>query len=195
MNLSNEIITRFGAWLAEAKSEPSILEPTAMSLATADGSGKPSLRIVLLKGFDERGFVFYTNMNSHKAHDLLANPRAALCFHWMHFKRQIRVEGIVERVSDAEADAYFAQRPRESQLGAWASHQSEKLESWAHLESAIAEVTTRFEGKDVPRPEHWSGWRVVADMVEFWHEGPYRLHHRDQYTPLGDSWQMVHLYP
>lgn len=195
MPLSPEIIAQFGQWLADAKSEPSIAEPTAMSLATADSNGSPSLRIVLLKGFDERGFVFYTNLESHKSHDLQQNPRAALCFHWMPFKRQIRVEGIVKRVSDDEADAYFASRPRDSQLGAWASRQSQELVQREDLQSAMAEATKRFDGVAVTRPPFWSGWRVVADKIEFWHEGAHRLHQRDQYTPDGDSWKMCNLYP
>lgn len=188
-------IMRFSQWLSEAAADTRIAEPTAMCLATAEASGLPTARMVLLKAHDERGFVFYTNLNSRKSQALKQNPRAALCFHWMPLERQVRVEGNAELVSDKEADAYFASRPRDSQIGAWSSDQSQKLDSRGTFLARIAENTKRFEGSPVPRPPHWSGWRIVPRRIEFWHQVEFRLHLRDCYTREGDGWKMEHLYP
>lgn len=184
----------FDRWLAEAElSEPN--DPNAMALATVDSRGQPSVRMVLLKGHDPRGFVFYTNQQSRKAGDLAANPHAGLLFHWKSLRRQVRVDGPVEPVTDAEADAYFATRGRISQLGAWASDQSRPLTDRATLEARLAEVTTRFENGDVPRPPHWSGYRIVPETIEFWEDGSHRLHNRRLFTRDGDSWTEGLLYP
>lgn len=175
----------FDAWFAQAR-QSAMIEPTAMSLATVDADGQPSLRIVLLKGFDRKGFVFYTNLQSRKGRALLSEPRCALTFFWPELGRQVRVEGAAQAVGEDEADAYFASRPRESQLGAWASQQSRELASRADLEAALAEVTARFEGQPVTRPPHWSGMRVVPTRVEFWQAGEARLH---------DRWEFVRSAP
>ncbi len=188
-------ISQFKLWLEEASANPAIADATAMSLATADKSGKPSVRIVLLKGVDSRGFSFYTNMSSRKASELLANPHAALCFYWPPLGRQVRIEGIVEQVTDAEADAYFASRSRESRLGAWASHQSQTLVSRAKFLEEVVAVSIEYENKDVPRPPFWSGWRIVPENIEFWQEGKFRLHDRDIYRYDGVAWQHSKLYP
>src|SRR5262249_50398351 len=153
--------------------------------------GKPSARIVLLKAFDERGFVFYTNLESRKSREIKANPFAALCFYWMPLDLQVRIEGKIEQVSDAEADAYFATRPRESQIGAWSSLQSRPLDSRDSLVKAVAENTKRFEGKPVPCPPHWSGWRVVPEKIEFWQQGTARLHEREVFMRDGDGWNIT----
>jgi pyridoxamine 5'-phosphate oxidase len=170
-------------------------EPDDMVLATVDGDGRPSARHVLLKAFDERGFVFYTNLASRKARAMDANAFASLCLYWAPLEKQVRVEGTVERVSDADADAYFATRPRESQIGAWASDQSERLESRAVLEQRIAEVRSRFDGRLVSRPPFWSGFRVVPLSIEFWTRDPSRLHERERYVRDGDLWIRTLLYP
>ena len=184
----------FQAWLAEAeRSEPN--DPNAMSLATVGADGAPSARMVLLKGFDARGFSFYTNLGSRKAQELDARPRAALCFHWKSLRRQVRVEGPVERVSDDEADAYFATRARVSQLGAWASKQSQILASRFELETRVAKYTARFALGPVPRPAHWSGYRVLPQSIEFWEDRPFRLHMRFRFRREGDTWQGEELYP
>ena len=192
-----EPIERFRGLFAEAKSIPRdrLPEPTAFSLATVDGSGQPSVRIVLLKNVDERGFVFYTNYESRKGRELLATHRAAMCFHWQPLEVQVRVEGVVETVSDAEADAYFASRARGSQLGAWASIQSRPMASASDLDARLAEMEKRFAGGDVPRPPHWSGFRVVPERIEFWKNMPSRLHVRHVYTRDGDGWSVTQLYP
>jgi len=166
-----------------------------MTLATADPVGRPSARTVLLKHYDERGFVFYTNQRSRKGRDLQANPQAALLFLWQSLARQVRIEGRVEVVDDAEADAYWASRPRESQLGAWASHQSEPLADREEYEQRLAEYRRQFEGTDVPRPPHWSGFRVVPDRFEFWHERSYRQHDRECCWYDGEQWQWSLLNP
>jgi pyridoxamine 5'-phosphate oxidase len=174
---SNDPFGLFRQWMADAeKSEPE--DPNAMALATADASGVPSVRMVLLKGVDERGFVFYTNLESRKGVQLGQNPNAALCFHWKSLKRQVRVEGPVELVSDAEADEYYHSRPRGSQIGAWASRQSRPLEGRWELEKRVAEFTAKHAIGTIPRPPHWSGFRVLPNRIEFWHDRPFRLHDR-----------------
>ena len=185
----------FAEWMRDATRNTSIKEPTAMSLATVGEHGAPSVRIVLLKEFDERGFVFYTNSESRKGDEIRKNRQVALCFYWMPLLRQVRIEGKAGPVSKEEADAYFASRPRDSQIGAWASHQSRPLASRARLEEAVKENTILFEGKDVPRPPYWYGWRVVPNYIEFWEEQPFRLHDRETYTRDGNAWKVGRLYP
>lgn len=186
---------RFGEVLEQARARDDIPEPNALSLATVGEHGRPSCRIVLLRGFDQRGFVFYTNLRSHKGNDLAANPHTALCFHWQPLEVQVRVEGPAQQVSDAEADGYFASRPRGSQIGAWASLQSAPLESRAQLEDRVREIEARFNGQPVPRPPFWSGFRVVPERIEFWYGQPSRLHHRDVYTRHESGWTIHQLYP
>jgi pyridoxamine 5'-phosphate oxidase len=184
----------FDAWLAEARAaEPN--DPTAMALATADAAGHPSVRMVLMKGHDPRGFVFYTNLDSRKGAELAANPSAALLFHWKSLRRQVRVEGAVEAVEGAEADSYFATRSRDSQLGAWASDQSRPLESREMFEARYESVRARFEGGPVPRPPRWSGWRLVPETIEFWTDRPHRLHERRRFERDGGGWREGLLYP
>jgi pyridoxamine 5'-phosphate oxidase len=184
----------FEEWLAEARlTEPN--DPIAMALATADAQGRPSVRMVLMKGHDERGFVFYTNFDSRKGAELAANPQAALLFHWKSLRRQVRVEGPVEPVAGAEADSYFATRGRDSQLGAWASEQSRPLDSRATFEARFEEVRGRFEGGDVPRPPRWGGWRVAPERIEFWIDRAHRLHERRLFTRIGGGWSEGLLYP
>jgi pyridoxamine 5'-phosphate oxidase len=170
-------------------------EPDAMVLSTAEAGGRVSGRYVLLKAFDERGFVFYTNLESRKARALAENPFAALCFYWTPLEKQVRIEGTVERVSDAEADAYFATRPRDSQIGAWASIQSTAMASRAALEQRIHQAQSRFENRLVPRPPFWSGFRVVPLSIEFWTRDAARLHERDRYERDGSHWTRTLLYP
>jgi pyridoxamine 5'-phosphate oxidase len=186
----------FAAWLEEATaSEPR--DPTAMTLATVDGDGLPNARMVLLKGADARGFVFFTNMGSQKGRELDAHPKAALVFHWKSLNRQIRVRGMVERVTDAEADAYFATRPKQAQIGAWASKQSQPLESRFAFEQAIAKVAAKYVIGEVPRPQGWSGWRIEPQRFEFWHDRPFRLHDRIEFRRSGPDapWTKTRLYP
>ena len=184
----------FGKWMTDAeKSEPN--DPNAMALATVDGQGRPSTRMVLLKGWDARGFVFYTNLESRKGRELAGNPQVALLLHWKSLKRQIRIEGEAVAVGAQEADAYFASRPRISQIGAWASAQSRPLEGRFELERRVAEYTARFGIGEIARPPHWSGFRVVPRAMEFWHDRPFRLHDRFVYTRDGDGWAARHLFP
>jgi pyridoxamine 5'-phosphate oxidase len=187
-------IAFFQEWFADARNREKN-DPTAMSLATADPSGRPAVRMVLLKHVDERGFVFYTNLESPKAADLRSNPRAALCFHWAVLERQVRVEGRVGPVSEAEADAYFATRPRLSQLGAWASRQTQPIAGRFVLEQAVAAVALRFPLGAVPRPPYWSGFRVTPEVIEFWHQRPFRHHDRQRFTREGEGWRHEWLFP
>lgn len=184
----------FAGWMADAaRSEPN--DPNAMCLATASADGAPSARMVLLKEADPRGFVFYSHLDGRKGGEIAANPRAALCFHWKTLARQVRVEGRTEPVSAEEADAYFASRARTSRLGAWASRQSRPLAARADLEAGVAEFDGRFPGEEVPRPEHWSGTRVVPARIEFWRDMPFRLHDRLVFERDGDAWRTHRLYP
>jgi len=194
----SEPFERFAEILARATSElprDCFPDANAMSLATVDANARPSNRIVLLKALDERGFVFYTNYEGRKGRELLANPHCALCFHWPPLESQIRIEGRAEKVSDPEADAYFATRARASQLGAWASAQSRPIERPDALEQRLAEFETRFEGASVPRPPYWSGFRVVPCRIEFWRNRRSRLHDRAVYERDGDGWRVETLYP
>ena len=184
----------FEAWYAEARTTE-INDSNAMALATATPDGLPSVRMVLLKGHGPDGFVFYTNAHSRKGAELLANPNAALLFHWKSLRRQVRVEGAVERVPDEEADAYFASRGRDSQLGAWASDQSRPLDARATFEQRFEDMKARFEGQDVPRPPHWRGYRVVPCRIEFWSDRAHRLHERRLFERDGDAWREGLLYP
>jgi len=192
--MANDPFALFDDWLADAYvAEPN--DPEAMALATADAAGTPSVRIVLLKGHGPDGFVFYTNQRSRKGAELAANPRAALLFHWKSLRRQVRIEGPVEGVSEAEGDAYFASRARDSQLGAWASDQSQPLDSRTTFEQRFEEMKRKYEGQDVPRPPHWGGYRVVPESIEFWTDRPHRLHERRLFTRSGDGWTEGLLYP
>lgn len=190
-------IERFRSVYALAeKIDRSILpDPTAMSLGTVDDRGQPSVRIVLLKAFDERGFVFYTNYEGRKGRQLLSNPKAALCFFWPTIDTQVRVEGAVTKVTAKEADAYFATRHRLSQIGAWASRQSEPLETPTALDERVRKYEAEFAGKDVPRPNYWSGFRVSPERIEFWKGKPNRLHERHLYTRQGAGWKIETIYP
>ena len=181
--------------LAEKIDRAIIPEPNAMALATIEKGVQPAARIVLLKSFDERGFVFYTNHEGRKGKHLLAHPRAALCFYWPPLQIQVRVEGTVTKVADEEADAYFASRQRPSQIGAWASRQSEPLETPTALEDRVAKYEKEFTGRSVPRPEFWSGFRVRPDRIEFWKGRPNRLHERHLYTRADKGWKIETLYP
>ncbi|WP_308815278.1 pyridoxamine 5'-phosphate oxidase [Sphingomonas sp. GV3] len=192
--MADDPFALFDAWLQEAEAgEPN--DPNAMALATVDASGQPSVRMVLLKGHGPDGFVFYTNRESRKAADLAAVPKAGLLFHWKSLRRQIRIDGTVERVGDAESDAYFATRGRDSRLGAWASDQSRPLDTRETFEARFAAMQARFEGQDVPRPPHWGGYRVVPDRIEFWQDRAHRLHERRLFTHDGDGWTEGLLYP
>ena len=193
---ADEPLRLWQAWFDEAvKSEPR--DPTAMSLATVDPDGMPDVRTVLLKGVDQRGFVFYTNTESNKGRELAANPKAALLFYWKSLNRQVRIRGPVERVTPEEADAYFATRPKGAQIGAWASQQSRPLESRLAFEKAVALYAAKYALGAVPRPPHWSGYRIVPIFIEFWHDRPFRLHDRIEFlrAGLGEPWTKVRMYP
>ena len=193
---ADEPLRLFAAWLTDATaSEPR--DPTAMTLATVDADGLPNARMVLLKGADERGFVFYTNMDSQKGQELGAHPQAALVFYWKSSNRQVRVRGTVEQVSNAEADAYFASRPKQAQIGAWASKQSAPLESRLAFEKAVALYAAKYAIGTVPRPPNWSGYRIVPLSIEFWQERPFRLHDRIAFSrdQPGAAWSKTRLYP
>ncbi|SDB28430.1 pyridoxamine 5'-phosphate oxidase [Bauldia litoralis] len=184
----------FSEWLGDAEaSEPN--DPNAMALATVDEDGLPDVRMVLLKGYDATGFVFFTNFESAKGTELLAHPKAALCFHWKSLRRSVRVRGAVSQVTAEEADAYFASRSRGSRIGAWASKQSRPLESRFALEKAVASYTAKFGVGSIPRPDYWSGFRIAPQHIEFWADGPFRLHDRIKFTRDGDGWTKARLYP
>lgn len=188
-------IAQFQDWLAEAKTAGAP-DPTAMAVATVTPEGLPAVRMLLLKGADDAGFVFYTNLESNKAADLRTHPHVALCFHWAVTEKQVRVEGPVSPVTAAEADAYFATRPRLSQLGAWASRQSRPIEGYWELERAVAATALKHPFGPVPRPPHWSGFRVSPRRIEFWHQKPFRQHERVAYTRIDDgAWQEQWLFP
>ena len=192
--LGNDPIALFRNWLQESI-DAGLKEPSTMSLATLDADGHPDARMVLLKGVDERGFVFYTNLGSPKALALLREPSAALCFYWDKIDKQIRVRGRADRVSDDEADAYFSTRPRLSQIGAWASRQSRPMRGYFELETEVAKTVVRFGVGEVPRPPFWSGFRVVPEQIEFWKQKPFRRHERILYTRAAGIWQKQWLYP
>ncbi len=191
---SDEPYALFEEWLAEAtKSEPN--DPNGMALATVDPDGLPNVRMVLLKGHDTRGFVFYTNFESAKGREILSSMKAGLLFHWKSLRRQIRIRGLVEVVTEEEADEYYASRPRLSRIGAWASKQSRPLESRFALEKAVAEVTAKYPIGEIPRPEQWSGFRIKPVEIEFWKDGAFRLHDRIKFEAVEGGWKKTRLYP
>jgi pyridoxamine 5'-phosphate oxidase len=191
---SAEPLALFQQWFAQAeKEEPN--DPNAMSLATVGEGGAPSVRIVLLKGLEDCGFCFFTNSLSRKGKQLEGQPKAALCFHWKSSRRQVRIEGAIEEVSEKEADDYFSSRPRGSQIGAWASLQSQELPSRATLEVRVQEYEKKYEGQSVPRPPHWKGYRVIPQLIEFWQDMPFRLHDRVIFTKAAQGWDRARWYP
>lgn len=184
----------FGRWMEEAEAaEPN--DPNAVALATVDEDGMPNVRMVLLKGLDAAGFIFFTNYESAKGRELQASHKAAMCFHWKSLRRQVRVRGAIESVSDEEANAYFATRPRGSQIGAWASQQSRQLESREALQEAVDAVASHYGDDEIPRPSHWSGFRLKPQTIEFWHDMPYRLHDRVVFTRNAEDWAQMRLFP
>jgi pyridoxamine 5'-phosphate oxidase len=193
--LLKEPFKKFGEWFDKACATQEIVEPTAMCLATVDENNCPSARMILLKGFDERGFCFYTNLTSRKGKELAQNNNVALCFYWGALGRQVRIEGAVEKVTIEEADAYFASRRRGSQIGAWASKQSHEMAEWSEFEERIKKVSADFEGQEVPRPPFWSGFRVVPKRIEFWEEGEFRIHRREVFERVIDGWKSKKIYP
>lgn len=193
-DLNPNPIVQFEYWFDEAIGA-NVPEAHAFMVSTVNAAGKPSARIVLLRNADERGFTFFTNYNSRKGHDIEANPHASASFFWQQLQRQVRVEGIIEKVEAADSDAYFASRPRESQIGAIASEQSEPLESREALEQRVADLTQQYEGQTIPRPEHWGGYRIKPTAIEFWQGRPSRLHDRFLYTLEGEKWGIVRLNP
>jgi pyridoxamine 5'-phosphate oxidase len=192
----SEPFALFADWLKDA-GEKEINDPNAVAVASVDETGMPSVRMVLLKDFDEKGFVFFTNFESRKGQEILGQKKAAMCFHWKSLRRQVRIRGNVEVVSDQEADDYYASRPRGSRIGAWASKQSRPLESRFALEKAVAEYTARYAIGDIPRPPHWSGCRLQPLTIEFWHDRPFRLHDRVEFRRDGvdGAWDKVRMYP
>jgi pyridoxamine 5'-phosphate oxidase len=192
--LSDEPFALFTQWLEEAAASE-INDPNGTALATVDADGLPNVRMVLLKGFDKRGFVFYTNFESNKGREILSSMKAAMCFHWKSLRRQVRVRGKVEVVSDAESDAYYATRPRHSRLGAWASAQSRPLEARQILVDAVAKLDANYPGDEIPRPSHWSGFRIIPSSIEFWQDGEFRLHDRIEFKRDGGAWMKARLYP
>jgi len=192
-DLDDDPITQLQAWLAEA--QEAVPQPVSMTLATADGEGRPSARVVLLRGIDDRGLAFFTNRTSRKADELRRNPRAAVVLHWWELGRQVRVEGAVMEVSDEESAAYWNRRPRESQIAGWASPQSQSLADRFDLDTRVAEIEERFEGRDVPLPPFWGGYRLVPDSIEFWAHEDSRLHDRVRYARSGMGWQCDRLAP
>lgn len=192
--LLQEAMTEFGRLMNHAQTL-GLREPSAVALATSDARGRPSVRTVLLRGFDDRGFVFYTNSTSRKGRDLMVNPQAAICVHWDSIAEQIRAEGPIELVSPAENDEYWRERPRDRQVGAWASEQSQRLDAPAMLMQRYAEYEEKFAGRDVPRPEYWFGYRIVPDLIEFWSNRPARLHERIVYERRPEGWVRYLLFP
>ncbi len=194
-NLPSDPIKLFHDWLSQAK-KSEVNDPDAMAIATCTKDGRPSVRMVLLKEADEKGFKFHTNSESQKGNELAENPYAALCFHWKTLRKQIRVEGIIEKATQKEADDYFESRPRARQIGAWASQQSRPLDSRESLEQRIKELENQYpEGSKVPRPDYWQGYRVIPNKIEFWWDNPDRLHDRFTYIKTGNNWNIQRLYP
>lgn len=188
---------KFSEWFEKAKSNTNIIEPTAACLATVDKNLQPSARMILLKKFDQKGFCFFTNLNSRKSKELINNPRATLCFYWGILGFQIRIEGTVEPTSEKEADEYFASRSYNSQIGAWSSKQSSEIKDWSELEERIAEIEKKFPNQNVPRPQFWSGFRLIPQKIEFWKEGKFRLHQRELFerSESNEGWKITKLYP
>ncbi len=186
---------KFSNWLDRASATKEIIEPTAMCLATVADGGFPSSRMILLKKFDERGFCFFTNLTSRKGKELNENKNVALCFYWGVLGLQIRIEGVVEKVSAQEADEYFSSRRRGSQIGAWASKQSHEMSNWSEFEERINTISQDFQGQDIPRPPFWSGFRVIPKRIEFWEEGEFRIHRREVYERHFDGWIVKKIYP
>lgn len=189
-----EAIATLEQWINDARDGGEV-EPTAMTLATVSETGQPSARVVLLKALDQRGPVFYTNLESHKGRELIANPQVAVCFYFTRAERQVRIEGLAATVDDQQADAYFASRPRDSQLGAWASHQSRPLSSRGELEQRLDSLTAQYRGQDVPRPPHWHGVRISPSAIEIWQGRAHRIHERWRYEPAPEGWQKTLLNP